>query len=566
MKFIYTTIILSSFLVFAKAQGVNLTLGEGLYNDVRSLTPTENGKWLVLSDVTEAMSTLRISPRLLLLNTDNTIEWSVDVPTTVQDGSTITLHYDEILQQCYVIQRNFDCDLLQPDFIHAYDMQGNLLWNNNDIVYEWEMLNYSPITITVIPGSGLVTQTNWESTAEPLLMLWGADGTVIEEYVFDGALFDGIYHWRTDTLLLTRGSRLYYASYANDVLDIYAEQELAENIDAVYVLNDNLVYTQLGQTINHHLYSFSDEVFEIVTSVQLPESDHPYHLSLDEDELFAVSTPMIYTYPHNLSERTDREFTVPGVQFDGISSNNQQLVLYGMALSAEQQWRSPREGWLYDLSAELELRRDLTVTAVASSGITQTQSQWGGAFWTFDSISVTVQNIGMDTVSSLQLKIQKEKDGAICPRFGSINETFDGINLLPGESQSFFLGAFSGDFVGVIRTLCVSVGTEAAPLEYDYTNNEACTEVDIINSLTEPLATPSLAIYPNPSNGLIHFDNTAQWQDYHIYDTRGQLVRQASLNSGLTSIQLDISELPSGLYYLLLDNGWNKAYSKLVRI
>ena len=128
------------------------------------------------------------------------------------------------------------------------------------------------------------------------------------------------------------------------------------------------------------------------------------------------------------------------------------------------------------------------------------------------------------------------------------------------------MGSLTGVFVLEGPTLCAWVGTEAAPLEYDYINNNSCTEVDLISSLSEPLANQEVRIYPNPSNSLIYVDNTEQWQEYRIYDARGQMIQQNSLSGTAVDLQIDISDLPRGLYYLQLNNQQTKAAGRVIRM
>lgn len=109
------------------------------------------------------------------------------------------------------------------------------------------------------------------------------------------------------------------------------------------------------------------------------------------------------------------------------------------------------------------------------------------------------------------------------------------------------------------------MGTEASPLETDFSNNTSCTEVDLINALEGPLSIPSLSVYPNPTSNLLYFNNTDQWQFYQLFDARGVLLQQAPLPTGEATIQLDLADLPVSVYHLVLDGRQGRAQAWVVK-
>lgn len=554
-----------------QAQEINLTIGDQLYNNVVDVIPLETGGWLVVADVSEVEQIHKMRPRLLRVSAENAIEWSVTLPSSPYHSySTVALRYDSLLQQCYLIHDRLECDVGAPDFIYAFDMDGHLMWTNSDEPESPPRFKTSATTIAMVPGEGIFLLglgsflPGSGGFSSPPLLLKNADGTLIREYIYDGPKFSGIYHWRPDTLLLTRGNRLLYAAYDTDSLHIFSEQVLTDDdIQTIHVLNDSVIYSQSSNTITRYDYLTGNGDFLADTTVEMPAASYPYYLSFDNNEIFAAAEQRVFTYTHDLRERTEQELNIPGTQLLGAASNNQDLVVYGNTKIADAFGFHPCEGVLFSLSRAPLLKRDLELVRVSATGIIQTETPQGQRVTTLDSIRVMVYNAGMDTVSSLRVKIQLGVTPYLCPSNMGINESFQGLQLLPGDSISLYLGSWMGGSY-VNNTLCAWVGTEASPLETDFSNNSRCGEVDL-DTLEVPLSLPPLSVYPNPTSDLLYFNNTDRWQYYHLLDARGVLVQQAPLPMGEATIQLDLADLPAGLYHLVLDGREGRAQARVVK-
>jgi hypothetical protein len=66
-------------------------------------------------------------------------------------------------------------------------------------------------------------------------------------------------------------------------------------------------------------------------------------------------------------------------------------------------------------------------------------------------------------------------------------------------------------------------------------------------SVTEHPNQGTVSIFPNPANTIINFDCKKGFQ---IYSSTGQLVKQSSQ----ATTQINISDLPTGLYILKTEN------------
>lgn len=83
--------------------------------------------------------------------------------------------------------------------------------------------------------------------------------------------------------------------------------------------------------------------------------------------------------------------------------------------------------------------------------------------------------------------------------------------------------------------------------------------VQVTTGIPSNPLTASISVYPNPSQGKFQVDLTnAQFtNDYalEIYDARGQKIYSTLQNSQQTSINLDLSDQPAGIYLLKLFEG-----------
>tara|TARA_B100001109_G_scaffold255883_1_gene262144 strand:- start:3162 stop:4130 length:969 start_codon:yes stop_codon:yes gene_type:complete len=87
----------------------------------------------------------------------------------------------------------------------------------------------------------------------------------------------------------------------------------------------------------------------------------------------------------------------------------------------------------------------------------------------------------------------------------------------------------------------------------------------MITSVSEETVKERFGVYPNPSNGQVHLElPKAGKQAYHfqLYDLNGRLVFEASVKQ---SRQLQLGDLPSGMYhYRLMSNGVPQKIGKVI--
>ena len=91
-------------------------------------------------------------------------------------------------------------------------------------------------------------------------------------------------------------------------------------------------------------------------------------------------------------------------------------------------------------------------------------------------------------------------------------------------------------------------------------------ECDYIVGVDEISSQGSINIYPNPANDNITISLTADYNSIEIYDSFGRKVngQQSTVNSQQV-IDVDISSYPSGLYLVVVKNGTDRYYKRIVK-
>ncbi|MGN6568054.1 MAG: T9SS type A sorting domain-containing protein [Flavipsychrobacter sp.] len=87
------------------------------------------------------------------------------------------------------------------------------------------------------------------------------------------------------------------------------------------------------------------------------------------------------------------------------------------------------------------------------------------------------------------------------------------------------------------------------------------TDTVVTAGIAQQLLIPDLFLYPNPTHGFINISSHSPINSITITNTVGQMV-YIRYTSKLTSIQIDISNLPSGIYYLHLNNAYTQKIIK----
>lgn len=160
----------------------------------------------------------------------------------------------------------------------------------------------------------------------------------------------------------------------------------------------------------------------------------------------------------------------------------------------------------------------------------------GGATWAPLAATGPVHFTSVSAVPGLPSAYLSAGSGTQGDTGGSSLSTDDGATWQPLET-SLDLGQVTATASGQAWAASYYAGTL-----YRYTTGPAL-------GTQAPRNGQALAMYPNPSGGILHMPASAQRQQVLVYDATGRVVLQQTLPAGTT--QLDLTALEAGLYELL---------------
>ena len=85
-------------------------------------------------------------------------------------------------------------------------------------------------------------------------------------------------------------------------------------------------------------------------------------------------------------------------------------------------------------------------------------------------------------------------------------------------------------------------------------------EEDCSSALQEVESTREFIVYPNPARGFatVEFEALQERSLLIIADLGGRIVKTLDLSAGTESVRLDLRDLPSGVYTLMIGNTTKK--------
>ena len=146
----------------------------------------------------------------------------------------------------------------------------------------------------------------------------------------------------------------------------------------------------------------------------------------------------------------------------------------------------------------------------------------------------------------------------ICFLYSSLFQSFDNLNLQPGESVVLPLGAISTLYVTSVKPwkLCIWAAVPDGLTDTNHENDYTCASFNLTTVTAEP-SVNALILYPNPVRDVLFIENGPEPPGFcRIFNSVGQQAAELTPVFEQGRIRMELSDLPAGLYFLDTKEGW----------
>ncbi|MDO5654738.1 MAG: T9SS type A sorting domain-containing protein [Flavobacteriaceae bacterium] len=144
---------------------------------------------------------------------------------------------------------------------------------------------------------------------------------------------------------------------------------------------------------------------------------------------------------------------------------------------------------------------------------------------------------------------------------------FNQGNLIEGETQANYAVTQSGDYTfdactDVCPDWCaISSNNQVPPVLFHFGDWSFCTNMGTFDNSLQKRKT---LIYPNPAKSVVHIQlPTIGKSEISLFDNAGKLIRKISQNQNL--ISLEVSDLPAGMYRIVVLQGEKRFHSNFIK-
>lgn len=232
----------------------------------------------------------------------------------------------------------------------------------------------------------------------------------------------------------------------------------------------------------------------------------------------------------------------------------------------------------YDLNGTATpLKTDVALTRVELAHISDPVNN-GMCYWpesdvysyTIEGIRVKVANEGTEVLNDLSLNIRFDPCSFICPTATTFIRSFSNLNIQPGQTTELGFGNIDVFYVPLESSvnLCVWPSVPNGKLDANPENNEVC-EMFLVTSTEEEMEARAVRVFPNPANDLLIVDwgmDISNIQTITLLDNVGRILDLRDWNELHNGLELDISRLPQGIYYLKISTGGQQFSARFIKM
>ena len=199
-------------------------------------------------------------------------------------------------------------------------------------------------------------------------------------------------------------------------------------------------------------------------------------------------------------------------------------------------------------------KTDIAVVAITSPDSVLVQQNSAVSFsMKWDSVTVTLENKGQDTIHQVRLNSVLSEFIYICPIYGWFQKNYNSLALAPGQTKDIFIPSIGwGGITGFSNngSICIWATIPQDSIDAVPANNTKCVQPRVKIVGTQDLAPISLKIYPNPAKEQCIIELPSDIKGpfgVRLFNPLGQLVQTTS--STEHKIVVSRNGLPNGFYH-----------------
>ncbi|MCB0585632.1 MAG: T9SS type A sorting domain-containing protein [Phaeodactylibacter sp.] len=573
LKHFLLSLIALSVLTFSAAQPLNRSFHRQPINLGDQLLPTSiSGSWLIGGSAGQYMGYPVFRPWLALADATGGLLWEryLDDSFAAELGRVNSLSEDALGEVFYVAGSVSGCDYLIPGFIYMLDKDGQALW------FKESELFFNPMA-TALPLQGVLVGERGSGMVE-----WhGMSGQAVISSDFSGQFGLHLVQMLTtglNSVALLGSSQLILTEWTDGEAQITARIQLengksiarAPSGQLAVLAGEKILLLDDSLNILHEqsLSSYGDfrkvscSTNRCYVGGQSPEGRY-IALALDAElnHVRTIGMGPNYNYP------------------SGLVAVENGFVALGTALRQETEatpFSAPNvlatsEGsdiFLRSWDAEgtpAASQRNIAVEAITVDQYEVLSfpepcynSPDGHMQGQFSGVNVEVRNEGPATIGSITLNTVFLTCWSICYTQQNISRTFEGLSLAPGESTTLSFGDIQTWPLPLdeMLPLCIWASGPDGQLDDDFSDNTSCFNV-VVSDVEPANSLENIVVFPNPASGwlAVQYPNPlAEIAELKILTPLGQCLYREAVSAGLATTQLNVGQLPAGLYYLNIQN------------
>lgn len=446
------------------------------------------------------------------------------------------------------------CDYLGPDSrVRRFASDGTILWEL--YITPWQA--YPP----VMAAEG--TSSRIAVASQDSVLILDMDGTAVGGFAVASSNLQDVLWGGDSTLFLHRGVEVERVGLDG--------AELASVVIGSNVADIHWDGQQLFVLANDSVRRYDQDLFPLGNTL-LTDLDGNSGFVTADSSLYVRTTNGI----HQLADDGSSTFLFPWPALPALTTTGC-AVRNGTVLSVGNTNITDRStGIVRTLSmGGVAVQHDQDVEVMV-----QVDSAWteytGLGFYPWErkaDLTGYVVNHGADTLHSVVLSMWVQVPFLLCGQIANRIDTA-GIAVAPGDTLSLpfgvvdvALGLTTNQASNITGHICIVALAPDRLADRDPTDNTACATVDFVLGSEDRKTEDPVSVFPNPVidrclvSGL---DNLGSRVRLRILDSVTRVVTERFSNIGSDRLELDLSTLPSGMYFLEAEGTRSRSVRNLV--